>query len=60
MKTLVRKLRGILKKHGVAFVAVQLGYRDTGAIKKWMKRNVIPQHKIDEVKDFVDLINKGE
>ena len=54
MKTLLKKLKKIVKKHGYSYVAFKLGYRDTGAIKKWFKRESIPQIKIESIRAFIN------
>ena len=46
-------LKKVIKRKGYAFVADALGYRDTNAIKKWIKRKRVPRIAQDRVDTFL-------
>jgi len=49
-KNLMNALNKFVKENGTAKTAVALGYKETSAIKNWIKRNDIPVAKRKEVK----------
>ncbi len=53
MDKLTLRLQKFIKKNGYVEAAHRLKYRDTGAIKNWLKRGSIPSKQIINVKTML-------
>lgn len=50
---MLEKLKKIIKKHGVAKVASDLGYRSSMAVYGWVKKGKIPSIAEEKVKQYL-------
>ena len=50
---MLRKIKQLVKKYGIAKVTVDLDYRSTGTIRSWIKNNKVPVSAIRRVKEYL-------
>ena len=48
-----KELQALVKKHGVARVSADLGFRDTGRVKNWIIRKSIPETFKSVVENYI-------
>lgn len=50
---MLRKLELVIRKRGIMRVSVELGYKSTAAVSKWIKDQRIPPIAIEKVGSYL-------
>ena len=53
---MLRKLELVIRKKGIMRVSVELGYKSTAAVSKWIKDQRIPPIAIEKVDSYLKQV----
>ena len=53
---MLRKLELVIRKKGIMRVSVELGYKSTAAVSKWIKDQRIPPIAIEKVDSYLKKV----
>lgn len=53
---MLRKLELVIRKRGIMRVSVELGYKSTAAVSKWIKDQRIPPIAIEKVGSYLKKV----
>lgn len=55
---MLKRLETVIKKRGIMLVSIELGYKSTAAVAKWIKDKRIPPIANDKVCAYLKSVSK--